>query len=90
VSKTEDGHSDVAQDERWMTVAVVDEQAAHANVRFQESARIYRVPRTSANYVTSLRTLQAAAGTGQTICVRLAAPHGEVIDSVRGLATAAE
>ena len=65
-----------------MTVAVVDEQAAHATVRFQESARIYRLPRTSADYAASLRTLQAAAGTGQAVCVRLAAPHSEVIDSV--------
>lgn len=66
-----------------MTVAIVDEQAAHATVRFLDSARIYRLPRVSPDYATSLRTLQAAAGTGVAVCVRLKAPHSEVIDSVR-------
>jgi len=83
MSKAADGPSDVAQRERRMTVAVVDEQATHATVRFLESARIYRLPRTSADYAASLRTLQAAAGTGIAVCVRLTAPHSEVIDSVR-------
>ena len=83
MSNTGDGTSDAAQRERRMTVAVVDEQAAHATVKFLESARIYRLPRTSADYAASLRTLQAAAGTGVAVCVRLAAPHSEVIDSVR-------
>jgi hypothetical protein len=87
VSKTEDDPGDVAQDERRMTVALVDEQEAHATVRFLESARIYRLPRTSVDYAASLRTLRAAAGTGQAVRVRLAAAHGELIDSVRGLAT---
>ena len=64
-----DGPSDVTQSERRMTVAVVDEQAAHATVKFLESARIYRMPRTSADYAASLRTLQAAAGTGVAVCV---------------------
>ena len=75
--------SDVAQRERWMTVAVVDEQGAHASVRFLESAPIYRLPRTNPDYATSLRSLQAAAGTGVAVWVRLAAPHSEVIVSVR-------
>ena len=66
-----------------MTVAVVDEQAAHATVRFLESARIYRLPRTSPDYSASLRSLQAAAGTGVVVCVRLAAPHSEIIARVR-------
>ena len=90
MSKTEDDPSDVAQDERRMTVALVDEQEAHATVRFLESARIYRLPRASADYSTSLRALRSAAGSGQAVRVRLAAPHGEVIDSVRGLTTAHE
>jgi hypothetical protein len=83
MSNAGDGTSDVAQRERRMTVAVVDEQAAHAVVKFLESARIYRLPRSSADYAASLRTLQAAAGSGVAVCVRLAAPHSELIDSVR-------
>lgn len=83
MSNAGDGTSDVAQRERRMTVAVVDEQAAHAVVKFLESARIYRLPRSSADYAASLRTLQAAAGSGVAVCVRLSAPHSDVIDSVR-------
>ena len=83
MSKAADGPGDVAQREREMTVAAVDERAAHATVRFLESARIYRLPRTSADYAASLNTLQVAAGTGRAVCVRLTAPHGEIIDSVR-------
>ena len=83
MSNTGDGPTDVAQGERRMTVAVVDEQAAHATVRFLESARIYRLPRTSPDYAASLRSLQAAAGTGVAVCVRLTAPHSEVIVGVR-------
>jgi len=83
MSKAGDGPTDVAQRERRMTVAVVDEQAAHATVRFLESARIYRLPRTSADFAASLRILQTAAGTGVPVCVRLTAPHSEVIESVR-------
>jgi hypothetical protein len=78
-----DRHTDVAQQERWMTVAVVNEQAAHATVKFLESARIYRLPRTSADYTASLHALQAAAGTGVAVCVRLTAPHSEIIANVR-------
>jgi len=81
--KAEDCGSDVTQRERRMTVAVVDEQAAHATVRFLESARIHRLPRTSADYAASLRILQAAAGTGVAVCVRLKEPHSETIESVR-------
>jgi hypothetical protein len=83
MSKAADGPSDVAQRERRMTVAAVDEQAMHVTVRFLESARIYRLPRMSSDYSASLRILQAAAGTGLVVCVRLIAPHSEVIDSVR-------
>ena len=83
MSNAGDGPTDVAQDDRWMTVAGVDERAAHATVRFLESARIYRLPRTSPDYAASLRTLQAAAGTGVAVCVRLTALHSEIIVSVR-------
>lgn len=83
MSKPGEGDSDVAQRERRMTVAVVDEQPAHATVKFLESARIHRLPRTSADYAASLRTLQAAAGTGVVVCVRLTVPFSEVIESVR-------
>ena len=74
--------SDVSQRERRMTVAVVDERPSHATVRFLESARIYRLPRESAGYTASLRTLQAAAGTGVAVRVRLTAPHSDIIDRV--------
>lgn len=83
MSKAGEGPTDVAQRERRMTVAIVDEQAAHATVKFLESARIYRLPRTSADYAASLRTLQAAVGTGVAVCVQLTAPHSEIIVSVR-------
>jgi hypothetical protein len=83
MSKAADGPSDVAQRERRMTVAAVDELATHVTVRFLESARIYRLPRTSSDYSASLRTLRAAAGTGLAVCVRLTAPHSEIIDSAR-------
>jgi hypothetical protein len=83
MSNAGDGSSDVTQSERRMTVAVVDEQAAHATVKFLESARIYRLPRTSADFASSLRALQAAVGTGVAVCVRLTAPHSEIIVSVR-------
>ena len=83
MSNARDGPADVAQSECRMTVAVVGEQAAHATVKFLESARIYRLPRTSADYAASLRILQAAAGTGVPVCVKLIAPHSEVIVSVR-------
>lgn len=83
MSKAGDGPADVEQSECRMTVAVVGEQAAHATVKFLESPRIYRLPRTSADYAASLRILQAAAGTGVAVCVKLTAPHSEVIVSVR-------
>ena len=84
MSNTGDGPTDKrAQGERWMTVAVVDEQGAHATVRFLESARIYRLPRTSPDYAETLRGLRKAAGTGGVVCVRMTAPDGEIIASVR-------
>jgi hypothetical protein len=83
MSNAGDRPLDAAQDERWLTVAVVDEQAAHATVRFLESARIYRLPRTSPDYAASLRSLRAAAGTGVAVCVRLTALHSEIIVGVR-------
>ena len=83
MANAEDEPTDAARRERTMTVAAVDEQAAHATVRFLESARIYRLPRTSPHYAASLRSLQAAAGTGGSVHVRLAAPHSEVIVDVR-------
>ena len=83
MSNARDGFTDITQRERRMTVAVLHEQAAHATVKFLESARIYRLPRASADYAASLRTLQAAAGTGVAVCVQLTAPHSEIIVSVR-------
>ena len=83
MSNAGDAAADVTRSERWLTVAVVDEQAAHASVRFLESARIFRLPRTSTDYEASLRALRAAAGTGVAVCVRLTAPHSEIIVSAR-------
>lgn len=83
MAKAEDRSSDVAQRDRRMTVAVVDEQAAHATVRFLESARLHRLPRASTDYAASLRVLQSAVGTGAPVCVRLEAPHSEIIAGVR-------
>jgi hypothetical protein len=82
MSEDREDDSDVSQRERRMTVAVVDEQPSHATVRFLESARIYRLPRASAGYAESFRTLQVAAGTGVAVCVRLTAPHSDLIDRV--------
>jgi hypothetical protein len=83
MSTTGDGPTDGAHGERRMTVAAVHEQAAHATARFLESARIYRLPRTSPDYAASLHSLQAAAGTGVVVCVRLRAPESDIIVSVR-------
>lgn len=83
MSQAADGPSDVAKRERRMTVAAVDEQAAHATVRFLESARIYRLPRTHSDYAASLRALRAAVGRGHAVRVLLNAPHGEIIEAVR-------
>ena len=66
-----------------MTVALVDEQASHATVRFLESARIYRLPRTSSDYAASMHCLQAAAGTGHAVRVLLVAPDSEIISGAR-------
>jgi hypothetical protein len=82
MSNAGDARTD-ARRERWMTVAVVHQHAAHATVRFLESARIYRLPRKSPDYASSLRSLQTAAGTGAAVWVRLTAPDGDVIVSVR-------
>ncbi len=83
MSNASDGADHVAQCERRMTVAVVEEQEAHASVRFLESARIYRLPRSSPGYAASVRSLQAAEGTGVAVRVLLAAPHSEILVSVQ-------
>lgn len=76
--------ADVDQRERRLTVARVNEQPDHASVKFFESARIYRMPRTSPDYARALRALQAAAANGSVVRVRLVEPNGEVIESVEG------
>lgn len=74
--------ADVGQRERRLTVARVHEKPDHATVKFLESARIYRMPRTNPDYVRALRDLRAAAASGTTVRVRLVEPNGEVIESV--------
>ena len=71
------------QPDRRLTVAVVNEHAGHATVRFLESARIYRLPRTNPDYAVALRTLQAAARGRTAVHVRLDAPESETIVGVR-------
>jgi hypothetical protein len=68
--------------ERLMTVARVHEVPDHATVKFLESARIYRMPRTNPLYTTALRELRVAAASGTPVRVRLLEPNGEVIDSI--------
>ena len=74
---------DVGEREREMTVAVVHEQCAQAVVKFRESARIYRLSRTNGDYASALRTLRAAAASGDSVRVRFSAPNSELIESVR-------
>lgn len=79
---TADGTGDAGQRERRMTVARVRERADHAAVTFYESARFYRLPRTSANYAAALRDLRAAAATGIPVQVRLLDPDSDIIEAV--------
>ena len=79
----DDNRPDVGERERRMTVAVVHEQSAHAVVKFLESARIYRLPRTNADYASALRMLQGALASGDSLRVRFSAPNSELIESVR-------
>ena len=74
--------ADVGQRERRLTVAGVHERPDHATVKFLESARIYRMPRTNLDYARALRDLRAAAASGTAVRVRLVEPNGEVIESV--------
>ncbi len=74
--------ADVGKRERLMTVARVHEQPEYATVKFLESARIYRMPRTNPDYARALRALQAASASGGVVRVRLVATNEEVIESV--------
>ena len=74
--------ADVGQRERRLTVALVHETPDHATVRFLESARIYRMPRTNPDYARALHHLREAAASGTTVRVHLVEPNGEVIESV--------
>ncbi len=64
------------------TVARVHEQPVHADVMFYESARIYRLSRTHPQYAAALARLRAAAASGATVEVQLAAADVEVIVGV--------
>jgi hypothetical protein len=79
----DDDRPDVGKRERRMTVAVVHEQAAQAVVKFLESARIYRLPRTNPCYARALHGLVAAAASGKAVRVRFAAPNSDLIEDVR-------
>lgn len=74
--------ADVGQRERRLTVAHVHEKPDHAIVKFLESARIYRMPRSNPDYARALRGLRAAAERGTAVSVRLVESNGEVIESV--------
>jgi hypothetical protein len=82
MSKPKGGAADVGQCDRRLTVARVHEQPDHASVKFFESARVYRMPRTNSDYGRSLRALRAAAASGGAVRVRLIEANGEVIESV--------
>ena len=79
----DDDRPDVGERDRRMTVAVVHEQTAQAVVKFLESARIYRLPRTNPGYAHALRTLAVAAAGGKAVRVRFAAPNSDLIEDVR-------
>ena len=74
--------ADVGERERRLTVARVHEKPDHATVKFLESARIYRMPRTNPDYARALHDLRVAAASGIAVRVRLIEPNGEVIESV--------
>ena len=80
--KPEVSGADVGQRDRRLTVARVHEKPDHATVKFFESARIYRMSRTNADYGRALRALQVAAASGGAVRVRLIEANGEVIESV--------
>jgi hypothetical protein len=80
--KSKSSAADVGQRERRLTVARVHEQPEHATVKFLESARIYRMPRTNPDYARALHDLRVAAASGIAVRVRLAEPNSEVIESV--------
>lgn len=67
--------------ERTLTVAGVRAAAGEVEVRFFESARIYRVLRASPAYEATVQALRAAAPTGAPVRIRLVTPHGDVIES---------
>jgi hypothetical protein len=74
--------ADVGARERRLTVARVHEKPDHATVKFLESARIYRMPRTNPDYARALRDLRMAAASGTAVHVRLLEPNGDVIESI--------
>ena len=80
--KFKGGAAEVRQRERRLTVARVHEKPDHATVKFLESARIYRMPRTNPDYARALHDLRVAAASGIAVRVRLIEPNGEVIESV--------
>jgi hypothetical protein len=80
--KPEVSGADAGQRGRRLTVARVHEKPDHATVKFFESARIYRMPRTNSDYGRALRALRAAAASGGAVRVRLIEANGEVIESV--------
>jgi hypothetical protein len=69
--------------DRQMTVARLREAGAHVDVMFYESARIYRLQRDNPAFNATLRELRAAIGSGAPLRVRLATPHGDVIEGAK-------
>jgi len=68
--------------ERRMTVARVRLQDEYAEVMFFESARIYRLDKTTPGYASAVQLLRDAAADRQSVWVTLAEPNGGVIAAV--------
>jgi hypothetical protein len=71
---------DAGARERRMTPVHVRELDQYAEVLFAESARIYRLSRSSAHYAGTLRVLSEAAAGARSVRVRFDAPNGDAIE----------
>jgi hypothetical protein len=67
---------------RALTVAQVRVHATHADVMFHESARIYRLPHTHADFVAMLARLHDAAAARVPVDVQFGGTAGEEIVQV--------
>lgn len=67
--------------ERRMSVVHLQLQADHAEVMFVESARVYRLARSNAQYGSTLSALRAALADRRPLSVVFETADGEVIES---------